>query len=553
MTQESVEQTQKLHDSQVQNSAESYVWNVKDIDRLRRFLCLGSSQGTYYVQEETLGEESVTAVADLVASGKGLNVVKEVVKYSDEGRVSKQNPLLIVLALCARCSDLKTKTAAYKALSKVCRIPTHLFKFIDYCERVSGESSGWGRAHRRAVKAWYLDKDPRRLAYLVTKYKKRDGWSHKDVLRLCHVNPSAQQGVDAVFKYIFKGIAEVKKLYNDCEISEVKKVVEFLEAVECVRKSEDETQVAVLIEENKLVREHIPTQLLKSVQVWTALLKDMPMTAMIRNLGRMTAIGMFSANSEEALIVIEKLRNLELLKESRLHPFMALLALKTYKSGKGEKGKLTWLPNSRILDELETAFYLSFKAVEPTKKRYMLSIDVSDSMSFSGINGSANMTAIEAAAAMMMVTMKTELNYEVMAFSNEFIDIKDQVRSHSRLDEVIKTMKSIGMGSTDCAQPMEYAMLHNIPVDVFIIYTDSETCVGNVHPCQALQNYRHKLCMFKNDPTLLKAKLIVVAMTSNGFTIADPTDPGMLDIVGFDSNAPTIMNEFALGNICGED
>ena len=41
------------------------------------------------------------------------------------------------------------------------------------------------------------------------------------------------------------------------------------------------------------------------------------------------------------------------------------------------------------------------------------------------------------------------------------------------------------------------------------------------------------------------AKLVVVAMVSNGFTIADPDDAGMLDVVGFDSAAPALIADFA--------
>jgi len=36
-------------------------------------------------------------------------------------------------------------------------------------------------------------------------------------------------------------------------------------------------------------------------------------------------------------------------------------------------------------------------------------------------------------------------------------------------------------------------------------------------------------------------------MIANQFTIADPTDGGMLDVVGFDSAAPELMSEFARG------
>jgi len=39
-------------------------------------------------------------------------------------------------------------------------------------------------------------------------------------------------------------------------------------------------------------------------------------------------------------------------------------------------------------------------------------------------------------------------------------------------------------------------------------------------------------------------KLIVVAMTSNNVSIADPNDKNMLDIAGFDASVPDIINDF---------
>ena len=33
-------------------------------------------------------------------------------------------------------------------------------------------------------------------------------------------------------------------------------------------------------------------------------------------------------------------------------------------------------------------------------------------------------------------------------------------------------------------------------------------------------------------------------MTSNGFTVTDSNDRGMLDVVGFDTTAPAIIAEF---------
>jgi 60 kDa SS-A/Ro ribonucleoprotein len=106
-----------------------------------------------------------------------------------------------------------------------------------------------------------------------------------------------------------------------------------------------------------------------------------------------------------------------------------------------------------------------------------------------------------------------------------------------RLDDVIKMTDRIPFGGTDCAIPMIYAEKHNLKVDTFIIYTDSETWAGEIHPCQALDSYRQK----SGRP----AKLIVCGMVSNGFSIADPNDKGMLDVVGFDTATPKLISEFS--------
>jgi len=37
---------------------------------------------------------------------------------------------------------------------------------------------------------------------------------------------------------------------------------------------------------------------------------------------------------------------------------------------------------------------------------------------------------------------------------------------------------------------------------------------------------------------------ISVGMTSNGFTLADPNDRGMPDVVGFDTTVPAVIADF---------
>jgi 60 kDa SS-A/Ro ribonucleoprotein len=86
---------------------------------------------------------------------------------------------------------------------------------------------------------------------------------------------------------------------------------------------------------------------------------------------------------------------------------------------------------------------------------------------------------------------------------------------------------------------MRWALKHKIEVDTFIIYTDNETWAGPVQPFQALREYRQKMER--------ESRLIVCAMTGDKFSIADPRDPGMLDVVGFDASAPELIASFSKG------
>jgi 60 kDa SS-A/Ro ribonucleoprotein len=122
----------------------------------------------------------------------------------------------------------------------------------------------------------------------------------------------------------------------------------------------------------------------------------------------MSEINLLTENSDAEKRVVQRLRNREQLQRARIHPFNVLVALETYKQGKGFKGKLTWQVSEQIKTALEDAFYLSFKFIKPTNQRYLLALDVSGSMSSGTINGSPSITPAVGSCAMCMVTLRTE-------------------------------------------------------------------------------------------------------------------------------------------------
>jgi 60 kDa SS-A/Ro ribonucleoprotein len=519
---------------QVLNSAGGYSFAVDCWARLDRFLILGSEGGSYYASERELSLENASAVAECIDKD-GVRVVDRVVEISDAGRAPKNDPAIFALAMCAKLGDDKTRKAALAALPLICRIGTHLFHFARDLEAFGG----WGRGTRRAVAKWYTEMPAEKLAHQAVKYQARDGWSHRDMLRLAHPKAGEDAVKNALFGWIVKGELAAG-VPQDGALSIVR-------AFEEAKGAKTTKAIIDLIRQHELPREAIPTEWLNEADVWAALLDKMPMTAMIRNLATMTRVGLLSPLNGASSRVTTMLRDKDALKKARIHPIAVLAALMTYKAGHGARGHHEWKPISKIVDALDAAFYAAFTNVEPTSKRWLLALDVSGSMTCGEVAGVPGLTPRVASAAMALVTAATEEKHAFVAFTcggwasgggkNAHGVSGLDISPRMRLDSALEKVTNLSFGGTDCALPMLYAMDKRLDVDVFVVLTDSETWAGSVHPVQALVAYREK----RGIP----AKLIVVGMVSNGFSIADPNDAGMMDVVGFDTSVPQLMSDFA--------
>jgi hypothetical protein len=133
----------------------------------------------------------------------------------------------------------------------------------------------------------------------------------------------------------------------------------------------------------------------------------------------------------------------------------------------------------------------------------------------------------------------TELTNAVVGYMDATIDPTTGLPTMSIADAL--SLVELPFSSTDCALPMVRALENKEEVDAFVIYTDSETYMGKIHPQVALEQYR--------AATGINAKLIVVGMTSNCLTIADPKDLNTLNLAGFDTATPRLINDFISGGI----
>lgn len=482
---------------------------------LDRFLMIGSEGGNYYAQERDVTKQGFDVVKKCIAED-GVRVVNRIVEYSTSGRAPKNDPAVVALALCTIYGNPTTVAAAYDALMKVCRIGTHLFLFVSILDSLGK----WNAAAKRGLANWYNNRGDDKLAVQLLKYQQRNGWAHRDVLRLAHVKPT-DDVKSALFRYAVKG-----------ELEQGTIVPQTLIDFEYLKRSTTKAEVLKLVESNGLLTwEMVPTQFLNDKDVLSALVKNMGLTAVIRKLGALTAHSVIAPMSAGSKMVISKLSDADALKASRVHPITILQAIKQYSAGRGEKGSLVWKPDQRVVDSLNDAFYAAFSNGEKTNDNYFMGVDCSGSMFGATVNGSPNLTAAEVAGVMALAIVKNQPNYWIGGFNHKMSELK--ISPSMRLDTVLEIIRKFDWGSTNCSLPFLTAQQMKMDVDRFVTITDNDVNTGSIHPQQALRDYRQR--------SGKQSRSVVVGTMMSNISIADPKDPWSLDIAGFDAAAPQII------------
>ncbi len=525
--------TDQAKSNQIKTESGGYAFKVDDWKRLERFLILGSEGGSYYVSEKKLTIDNARVVERCVKEN-GIRAIQEIAEVSVQGKAPKNDAAIFALAIACCADDVKTRNYAFSFIPDICRTGTHILQFVQAIK----ELRGFGKGLRNGIANWYNKKTVDQLAFQIAKYGQRNGISHRDVLRLIHID-AVDDEHNAVYRYITCGLDQggsERQVYNKKsgkthEYPEAGFLPDFIHAFEELKKA-DEKRTIKLIEEYGFTHEMIDTRHKNSAVVWEALLQKMPLHATIRNLNKMTAIGLVAPLSQGTKLIVQRLGDEDKIKNSRLHPLTILGAQRQYSKGHGDKGSLTWTPVPQIVSALEGAFYKSFDYVEPSGKNHLIALDVSGSMS-SEIHGTG-MSSCEVGACIAMVVAKTEPNYHVFGFAHQFVNLG--IHDKMSLAQAAQAAQKNNFGSTDCSLAFRYAINNKLDVDAFVTITDSDVNTGR-HPFTVLNEYRKKM----NKPN---AKSIVMATYANALTIADPNDYNSLDICGFSTDVPQVISAF---------
>lgn len=501
-----------------------YTFDVGIWSMLRRCLLIGTAKSTYYSGKQELTDDFVSVLRRAIAQNP-TRVAEEIV-YASDGRSINNSAPILALVLLSMGETKEAKQAFQEIFTTVIRTGSHFYEWLSYTKSLRG----FGKVVREAGKTWLSREDVKGLAYQLLKYQQRQGFTHRDALRLFHVKPPTEEHRQ-LFEWVVKGWEQLPS-----EI--LSPVLAQIWWYEWLKRNPEQTHQA--ISQGHLTHEMAAPVGKMDKAAWQLLFDQMPVGAMLRNLGSLTQLGVLRTDERNNLKRIEEtLNNKERLCKGRIHPIDVLKALKTYRSGgKLGRSQKTWQPIPRIIDILEKALEMSFDVVEPTGKVFMHAVDVLGSMSW-GVVNSVGLSCCEIATAMALVTAKAEKNYAIRGFSTQFRDLG--ITATDSFSSALNKASNQNFGGTDASVAYDWMIKNKFKADVICFWTDSESWAGNNHPSQALAQYRKKV-----NPNI---KAVYITLAPYQFTLVDPQDPLSWDMGGFDPGIPRIIQMLANGDI----
>lgn len=537
----STPQTQPIpgRTDQVRNAAGGYVFDKDLWTRLEDFILLGTTGGTYYVGEDKLtGDNAEIVLAAVAADGPRVVELLTEISTARPPRAPKNRPALFALAAAFAKGDPATRQAVKAALPQVARTTDHLAQFVGYYKKLGGKATAGGtgpvtgRALRGALGSWFLVGDVDQVAWRACKAMQRktpsgEAFSLRDALRIAH--PKADTAARrALLGWIAGSVSD----------DDARDTVPAVDAFLTAKTVTTPAEAIRVVTGRRVPWEFLPDAMLTEPSVWEALVDTIGLTALIRNLARMTQLGTLTPIGAATRRAAARLTDAEAVRSARVHPMDLFLALRVYASGRAQPNPKaparSWTPVPAIVDALEEGYEVSFGHIEPTGRRLLVAVDSSGSMTYPVFSGGSVLgRAYEVGNAMAVILNRIEgANCHVIDVDTSVHTSKVTARTNLR---EIGTWRQSG-GGTDLSLPFRWALGRQLKVDGVIVFTDSETWAGRQHPTQALAAYRAAV-----NPAV---RVVVASMCATGYTITDPRDEGVLNVAGLDASLPQVVNGF---------
>lgn len=440
-------------------------FNLDIKEKYVKMLLTNTMGNTFYVKQKDLIKESEAIHTEMLASDPDF-AAKALVYARNDGYMRLQP--IYGLAMLS-----KVNVSLFKSIfNDIIRTPNDLFDF--FAIRGSG-----GRAVKTAVSNWFATKMSQ---YWAIKYGANKG--SKDSLDMKHAlilfHPKG--GNNDMYNYLMQ---------RETNLSELDQIRIF----EQLKKATSDDEKVRLISEGRIPHEVATSFAGNSKVVWSAIVPQMPVMALLKNLH---AIEDHDAAESNKQFIVSTLSNPDIIAKSKILPYRFLEAEKH-------------VSKSWIKDALRSALNLSFVNIPDIAGRTATFVDRSGSMRGNNM--------ITAAIFGVAVTMKAD-DGRLITFDTSVNDVYV-----SKQDSLLTQAQRIQPGAaTDTGLPFELITNEKAFYDTIVLITDGEQNRGtDAHI--AFAKYRKEVN--KN------VKLFVIDISTGGVNLFDTNDKNIYFITGW--------------------
>lgn len=381
---------------------------------------------TFYADKEELLQEA-SVVHDQMIQADPEFAAKALVFARNEGFMRLQPTFGLAKLACVR-PDLFAEV-----FDRIILIPSDLQDFFTILKNLrNGEG---GRAVKRAAAKWLNNI----TEYWAIKYNGRGrGYSLGDIVKTVHPAPKDEKQ-KALFAYLIG-----KEEYDGGLLPQVA-------AFEQLKKVQTTEEKIAAITEGRLPHEVVTGAVKPDKAIWNAIVPQMPVFALLRNLNTLSRAGVLEDNRQ---LIAEKLSNAEALRKAKILPFRFLKAFKEVSE--------PW-----VKDVLRGAVELTFANLPEIPGKTAIFLDISGSMSGDYVMIGAVFT--------LALFKKTGGNCTFWLFNTNVYDFKP-----SMYDSILTQAEKIrANGGTDTGAPIVALTQKRIKVDNIIIITDEQQNTGS--------------------------------------------------------------------------
>ena len=420
---------------------------------------------------------------------------KGVIKESEKihKQAIKADPMFYAKALVFARTQGYMRSQPIYGLSLLCKADPKLFEAIfdqviltpsdlkDFIALRGKSGHGW----KRVASKWLTQKMSQYWAIKYGSKSNKDDYALYDILNVVH--PVVPGGSD-LFAYI------LGKDYNAEVLPQVAQFKRLKAA------STDEEKIAA-ITEGRLPHEVTTPFVGKSKKVWEALIPQMPVMALLRNLATAERHDAASANKK---FIQKTFSNSEIIAKSKILPFRFLEAEKHVKE--------MW-----IKDALRDALELSFANIPDIEGNTCVMLDISGSMGA----GYGHPEVLPQAAIFAVALMKKADNGRLLLFDTSVVEM-----SISKRDSLLTQAQKIRpRGGTDTSAPFELITGNGEKYDNIILITDEQQNTG-APAYRSFEKYKKSV---KNP----NVKLFIIDVNNYKSALFNPKDDNVFYCFGW--------------------